>query len=93
MKLNYIKKPYKVLENIISFSINDDQTKKVTDFYKETPFPNYKNDDDKQSILEKGNKNLLAQKFKKFIGYKKGFRGWFGTGQLSIFFALEIIIK
>ena len=89
MKLNYIKKPYKVLENIISFSINDDQTKKVTDFYKETPFPNYKNDDDKQSILEKGNKNLLAQKFKKFIGYKKKvLEVGCGTGQLSIFFAL-----
>ena len=85
----FIKKPFKNKDGVISFSIEDNETKKVTEFYKVTPFPNYKNDDNKQSILEKGNKNILAQKFKKFIGYKKKvLEVGCGTGQLSIYFSL-----
>ena len=85
----YIKKPFKNKNGIFSFSIRDAETKKVTEFYKITPFPNYKDNDDKQSILEKGNKNLLAQKFKNFIGFKKKvLEVGCGTGQLSIYFSL-----
>ena len=85
----YIKKPFENKNGIFSFSIEDTDTKKVTDFYKITPFPNYKDNDDKQSILEKGNKNLLAQKFKKFIGFKKKvLEVGCGTGQLSIYFSI-----
>ena len=86
----YIKKPFKNKNGIFSFSIRDAETKKVTEFYKITPFPNYKDNDDKQSILEKGNKNLLAQKFKNFIGFKKNvLEVGCGTGQLSIYFSLS----
>ena len=86
----YIKKPFKNKNGIFSFSIGDAETKKVTEFYKITPFPNYKDNDDKQSILEKGNKNLLAQKFKNFIGFKKNvLEVGCGTGQLSIYFSLS----
>ena len=85
----FIKKPFKNKNGIFSFSIRDAETKKVTEFYKITPFPNYKDNDDKQSILEKGNKNLLAQKFKNFIGFKKKvLEVGCGTGQLSIYFSL-----
>lgn len=85
----YIKKPFEEKNGIFSFSINDTETKKVTEFYKATPFPNYKDDDNKQTILEKGNKNLLAQQFKKFIGFKKKvLEVGCGTGQLSIYFSL-----
>ena len=85
----FIKKPFKNKNGIFSFSIRDAETKKVTEFYKITPFPNYKDNDDKQSILEKGNKNLLAQKFKNFIGFKKNvLEVGCGTGQLSIYFSL-----
>ena len=85
----YIKKPFQNKNGIFSFSIKDTETKKVTEFYKITPFPNYKDNDDKQSILEKGNKNLLAQKFKNFIGFKKKILELgCGTGQLSIYFSL-----
>ena len=42
-----------------------------------------------QTILEKGNRNILAQQFKKFIGFKKNvLEVGCGTGQLSIFFSL-----
>ena len=85
----YIKKPFENKNGIFSFLIEDKETKKVTEFYKITPFPNYKDNDDKQSILEKGNKNLLAQKFKNFIGFKKKvLEVGCGTGQLSIYFSL-----
>ena len=40
--------------------IKDSSTNKVTKFYKESPFPNYKDTDNKSTILEKGDKNALA---------------------------------
>lgn len=55
-----------------------------------SPFPNYKDNDNSISILEKGNKNLLAYKFKQFIGMnKKVLEVGCGTGQLSNYFALN----
>ena len=60
---------YSFKMGIYDFGINDDVTKIVKNFYEETPFPNYKNIDDKASILEIGNKNFLMKnhnsKFKK----------------------------
>lgn len=86
---NFLKKNLEERNDIISFPVNDSETQKVTKFYKVTPFPNYKNDDNKQTILERGNKNILANQFKKFIGYnKKILEVGCGTGQLSNFFAI-----
>jgi SAM-dependent methyltransferase len=86
---DFLKKKYLLKNNIPTFKVVDNSTKKVTDFYKETPFPNYKENDNKLSILEKGNKNLLAAQFKKFIGFKKNvLEVGCGTGQLSIYFSI-----
>ena len=86
---NFLKKKYQNIDGILSFEIKDSETNKVTNFYKETPFPNYKENDDRQTILEKGNKNFLANQFKKFIGHKKNvLEVGCGTGQLSIFFSI-----
>ena len=57
---SFLKKEFINKDGIFSFEIKDEKTKKVTDFYNEKPFPNYKNDDNKQTILNKGNKNFLA---------------------------------
>jgi len=57
---NFLKKKYQNIDGILSFEIKDSETNKVTNFYKETPFPNYKENDDRQTILEKGNKNLVC---------------------------------
>ena len=85
----FLKKNLEEKDGIISFPIKDEDTKKVTQFYKITPFPNYKNDDDKKTILDKGDKNILAQQFKKFIGNKKKIlEVGCGTGQLSNYFAI-----
>ena len=86
---NFHKKKYQNIDGILSFEIKDIETNKVTNFYKETPFPNYKDNDDRQTILEKGNNNFLANQFKKFIGYKKNvLEVGCGTGQLSIYFSI-----
>jgi len=86
---NFLKKKYENKDGILSFEIKDSETNKVTNFYKETPFPNYKENDDRQTILKKGNKNFLANQFKKFIGHKKNvLEVGCGTGQLSIYFSI-----
>jgi len=69
--MNFLKKRSNKEAGIFKFEINDNETKKVTRFYKESPFPNYKSNDDKSTILDKGNKNYLTSQFKNFIGYKK----------------------
>ena len=85
----FLKKKLNDMNGIASHLIVDEKTKNVTDFYKVAPFPNYKDDDNKQSILEKGNKNILAHQFKKFIGYNKNvLEVGCGTGQLSNYFAI-----
>ena len=80
---------YSFKMGIYDFSINDDVTKIVKDFYEETPFPNYKNIDDKASILEIGNKNFLMKNLKKFIGNnKKILEIGSGTCQFSNYLAI-----
>ena len=86
---DFLKKESYSNDKILSFEIKDTSTKKVTKFYKESPFPNYKDIDNKSTILEKGDKNALAAQFKKFIGYKKKvLEVGCGTGQLSIYFSI-----
>ena len=86
---NFLKKDYTLIDNIFCCNISDKSTQKVTNFYKETPFPNYKEDDDRASILEKGDKNVLANQFKKYIGLnKKVLEVGCGTGQLANFFSI-----
>ena len=86
---NFLKKKSINIDGIFSYEIIDIDTKKVTEFYKETPFPNYKDNDNRQSILEKGDNNFIASQFKKSIGHKKNvLEVGCGTGQLSNYFAL-----
>ena len=87
--MEYLKKNYSQEGDISKITIVDETTKQVTDFYKVNPFPNYKSNDNKATILEKGNKNFLASQFKKFIGYGKNvLEVGCGTGQLSIYFSI-----
>ena len=77
---DFLKKDYKVENNIYTFKIEDSSTNKVTSFYKESPFPNYKDTDDRSTILEKGDKNRARDYCDMGIGYvalkkEKGFDG------------------
>ncbi len=51
------KKKYIISDKVVTFDINDNVTKKVVEFYKKNPFPNYTQLDDKSSINFKGEKN------------------------------------
>jgi SAM-dependent methyltransferase len=83
------KKKFTIEKNIYFFEIKKDVTKKVADFYNSKPFPNYKNLDDKSSILNLGNNNFIARKFKEFIGFDKEIlEVGTGTGQLSNYLAI-----
>jgi len=83
------KKKYIIKENFIQFNIDDSTVEKVIDFYSESPFPNYENNDDKSSINFKGDKNYLSREFKRFIGFNKNvLEVGCGTGQLSLYFGI-----
>lgn len=76
-------------DKIYKFNISDNDTLKIKKFYEIDPFPDYNNDDDKLSILKKGDVNFLASRVKKFIGYnKKILEVGSGTCQLSIYFSI-----
>ncbi len=86
--MNYLKKKLVTINGIECFELTDNISKKVSQFYSSKPFPNYKNNDDKISVNERGNKNILASQFKSFVGYnKKILEVGCGTGQLSIYFS------
>tara|TARA_B110000208_G_C11768090_1_gene429385 strand:- start:1070 stop:1972 length:903 start_codon:yes stop_codon:yes gene_type:complete len=66
----------------------DSITKKVSDFYTKNPFPNYKPNDNKNTILTSGDKTYLKG-LKKIVGYrKKILEVGCGTGQFSNYFAI-----
>jgi SAM-dependent methyltransferase len=80
---------YSSNEGIYDFNIEDTVTKIIKKFYEDTPFPNYKNTDDKASLLEIGNKNFFMKNLKKFIGNnKKILEIGAGTCQFSNYLAI-----
>ena len=54
-----LKKKSTYKDGIFKFDIADVKTKIVTNFYKESPFPNYDVDDNKSTIIKKGNKKAV----------------------------------
>lgn len=78
----------KLKDGIISFDLKDKTTKSVTQFYEIEPFPNYSSDENKRSLLDKGDNNYLSKKLKEFIGFNKSFiEIGSGTSQLSNYLA------
>ena len=64
----HLKKNFKEIDGINQVELSDQVVKKVSKFYKSNPFPNYKVNDDKVSINQRGDNNFLASQFKKFVG-------------------------
>jgi len=87
---NFLKiQKYSFKMGVYDFNIEDGVTKIVKKFYEDTPFPNYKNTDDKASLLEIGDKNFLMKNLKKFIGNnKKILEVGAGTCQFSNYLAI-----
>ena len=69
--MKFRNKNFNLNGNIVDFDIKDPITLKVKQFYEKYPFPNYKIDDNKHTILEKGNKNSFVAELKNFIGFNK----------------------
>ena len=85
----YFKKEFTSSGNLVSFPVSGQVTKKVTEFYDIAPFPNYKDNDNKSTILERGNRNQLSRRLKEFIGFNRSFlEVGSGTSQLSNYLAI-----
>ncbi len=85
----YFKKEFTSSGNLVSFPVSGQVTKKVTEFYDVAPFPNYKDNDNKSTILERGNRNQLSRRLKEFIGFNRSFlEVGSGTSQLSNYLAI-----
>ena len=75
-------------DGILTFEIKDKTTQSVTDFYNVEPFPNYEANENKGSLLLKGDRNELSKKLKEHIGLNKSFiEIGSGTSQLSNYLA------
>ena len=46
--MSFLKKKLENKNDIFYFPVTNSDTQKVTNFYKETPFPNYKENDDRR---------------------------------------------
>ena len=87
--MNFENNNFDLHDGIADFNIDDPITLKVKKFYEEYPFPNYKINDDKQTILEEGNKNSFSKELKDFIGFNKTLlEVGSGTCQLSNYLAI-----
>ena len=87
--MEFLKGNFLLKDNIYICEVRDKITKKTAIFYKDKPFPGYKIDDSKATLLKKGDNNYLASKFKNFVGYNKNILEiGCGTGQLSIYFSI-----
>jgi len=85
----FFLKEFKIIDGIYSFNITSDTTNLVKDFYFEKPFPSYSSEDDKYSILKKGNENYLSKSVKNKIGNSKFIlEVGSGTCQLSSYLAI-----
>ena len=87
--MKFRNKHFDLNGDIVDFGIKNPVTLKVKQFYEECPFPNYKIDDNKHTILEKGNKNSFFSELKNFIGFNKSvLEVGSGTSQLSNYLAI-----
>ena len=82
-------KNFNLKDGVFDFNITDTVTLNVGKFYEEDPFPNYRIDDNKHTILEIGDNNLLMKELKKFVGFNKSLlEVGSGTCQLSKYLAI-----
>ena len=87
--MKFKNKNFNKREGILDFGVKDPVTLKVKEFYEKFPFPNYKINDNKLSILNEGDKNLFLKELKNFIGSNKSLvEIGSGTCQLSNYLAI-----
>ena len=83
------KKKFNIKNNILEFNSEDSTFKNISEFYDIEPFPSYKTNDNKLSILSIGEKNKFLKYLKNKIGYqKKILEAGSGTCQLITYLAI-----
>ena len=83
------KDNFNLRDGVFDFNLEDSTAQKVGKFYEEDPFPNYKINDNKKTIIDRGNNNLLMNELKKFVGFGKSvLEVGSGTCQLSNYLAI-----
>ena len=84
------KKKLTKLENLYFSKIENSTSIKISNFYNDKPFPNYKENENLVSFLNRGNNNLFIKYLKKHIGMgKKILEVGCGTGQVSNYLAAQ----
>lgn len=84
MITDFIKKKVNLKEGIYSHIISNNDTIKITNFYKKEPFPNYAENDDKDTIQTRGQNNLISKTIKEKLAFNSNFlEVGCGTSQLS----------
>tara|TARA_Y100001970_G_C14133277_1_gene802898 strand:- start:89 stop:1003 length:915 start_codon:yes stop_codon:yes gene_type:complete len=87
--MNLLLEKYQLVDDIYTFKSKDKNFIKIQKFYNKNPFPNYEINDDRLSILKKGNQNLLVKNLKNKIGLNKSIlEVGSGTCQLSNYMAI-----
>lgn len=87
--MKFRNKNFNINDGITDFGVKDPITLKVKEFYEEYPFPNYKIDDSKHTILSEGDKNEFSKELKNFIGFNRQLvEIGAGTCQLSNYLAI-----
>ncbi len=87
--MNYIKKNLNLINGVYQKNSSLETTKIIENFYKTKPFPNYKKKDNKNSILNTGDKNYIAKKIKNHFKFnKKILEVGSGTCQLSNYLSI-----
>ncbi len=87
--MNFLLEKYQLVDDIYTFKSKDKNFIKIQKFYNKNPFPNYEINDDRLSILKKGNQNLLVKNLKNKIGLNKSIlEVGSGTCQLSNYMAI-----
>ena len=61
--MKFRNKNFNINDGITDFSVKNPITLKVKEFYEEYPFPNYKVDDSKHTILSEGDKNEFSNQY------------------------------
>ena len=86
---DFNNKNFILKDGIFDFNLKDTTALRVGKFYEGDPFPNYKINDNKHSIIQIGEKNQLLKEFKKFIGFNKSIiEIGSGTCQLANYLAI-----
>jgi len=87
--MNLFLEKYQIVDDIYTFKSKEKNFIKIQKFYNKNPFPNYEINDDRLSILKKGNQNLLVKNLKNKIGLNKSIlEVGSGTCQLSNYMAI-----